>query len=82
MTDDALRKRGKRPVGGVLSARELEIVKLRYGVGDEHGDTMTLQAIADIYGLSRERIRQLEESALNKLRRHPEVKKLRHLLRD
>jgi RNA polymerase sigma factor (sigma-70 family) len=51
-----------------LTAREAKVLRLRYGIGgcEEH----TMQQIADIYGLSLERIRQIEAKALRKLR-HP-----------
>ncbi|MBW3578239.1 MAG: sigma-70 family RNA polymerase sigma factor [Actinobacteria bacterium] len=51
-----------------LTERERAILELRYGFVD--GDTRTLDEIAQEYGLSRERIRQLEQEALAKLR-HP-----------
>lgn len=42
--------------------RLLEIVRHRYGIAE--GEKMTLQAIGNIYGLSRERIRQLQNKAI------------------
>jgi RNA polymerase primary sigma factor len=51
-----------------LPEREASIIRMRYGlIGDE---PMTLEAIGQVYGLTRERIRQLEGKALTKLR-HP-----------
>jgi len=50
-----------------LSAKEVDIVSRRFGLdGNDH--EWTLQEIADEYGLSRERIRQIEARALGKLR--------------
>jgi RNA polymerase primary sigma factor len=49
-----------------LPAREERILRLRYGLED--GEARTLQEVADKFGLSRERIRQLEREALAKLR--------------
>jgi RNA polymerase sigma factor (sigma-70 family) len=49
-----------------LPAREATILRLRYGLGTDH--PQSLQEIGDLMGLSRERIRQLEKMALEKLR--------------
>lgn len=49
-----------------LTTREAFIVRLRYGLESEHPHT--LQEIADLLGLSRERVRQLERQAFEKLR--------------
>jgi RNA polymerase primary sigma factor len=49
-----------------LNWREREIIKLRYGLGD--GYNYTLEQVAYIFHLTRERIRQLESRALDKLR--------------
>lgn len=49
-----------------LTDREAFILRLRYGLDCEHAHT--LQEIADILGLSRERVRQLERQAFDKLR--------------
>ncbi len=50
-----------------LDNREADIIRLYYGLD---GPSWTLQAIADKYGLTRERVRQIKEKALRKLR-HP-----------
>lgn len=44
---------------------------------DCHGNPMTLQQVADALGLSTEKVREIEISALRKLRRSPEAKALR-----
>ena len=49
-----------------LSAREIEIIHLRFGLGG--GEPWTLHEIAERQGCSKERIRQIEVQALNKLR--------------
>lgn len=53
---------------GVLTPMEQSIIRWRYGL--DNGEEMTLKEIGDYYNLSRERIRQLQEQALRKIRRH------------
>ncbi len=55
----------RRALAG-LTARESRIVELRYGLRD--GQPLTLQDVAERFGLTRERIRQIEKEALAKLR--------------
>jgi DNA-directed RNA polymerase sigma subunit (sigma70/sigma32) len=47
---------------------ERTIIRWRFGL-DNEGEEMTLKEIGDHYRLSRERIRQLQEQALRKIRR-------------
>ena len=49
-----------------LTPREARILRLRYGLHD--GESRTLKEVGEMFGLSRERIRQLEKEALRKLR--------------
>jgi RNA polymerase primary sigma factor len=51
-----------------LSPREEKIIRMRFGIGErsEH----TLEQVGQVYGITRERIRQIEAKALKKLR-HP-----------
>ena len=51
-----------------LSFREREIIRLRYGLGD--GYTYTLEEVGRIFKVTRERVRQIEASAVKKLQ-HP-----------
>ncbi|MDX6212506.1 MAG: polymerase primary sigma factor, partial [Frankiales bacterium] len=51
-----------------LDPREAQIVAMRYGLYD--GAPKTLAEVAQVYDLSRERIRQIEREAMTKLR-HP-----------
>jgi len=53
-----------------LSAREREVLELRFGLRNSHG--RTLQEIADRLGVTRERVRQIEQRALKRLRRAQE----------
>lgn len=50
-----------------LKPKEQEVILLRYGLKD--GQPKTLEEIGDIFGVTRERIRQIESKALTKLRR-------------
>jgi len=53
----------------VLTPMERTILRWRFGL-DSEGEGMTLKEIGDHYQLSRERIRQLQEQALRKIREH------------
>ncbi len=50
-----------------IGAREAEVLRLRYGLG-KRGGAITLQEIGEKLGLSRERIRQIEQRALEELK--------------
>ena len=52
---------------GVIDEREATILRLRYGLGSPDGDPMTLKEIGKVVGLTRERVRQIEQEALRKL---------------
>ena len=52
---------------GELRPIEADVLRRRFGLGSDDG--VTLQEIATSYGLSRERIRQIQEQALSKVRR-------------
>ena len=54
---------------GELSEREQEIVRLRFGLDD--GQAKTLEEVGQEFGVTRERIRQIEAKTLAKLR-HPQ----------
>ncbi len=60
-----------------LSEKEAEIIRLRFGLRD--GVSQTLAEIGKTFEVSRERIRQIEERALEKLRHPMRAKKLRPL---
>jgi len=61
-----------------LPQREAEILKLRFGLGDEM--EKTLEEVGVRFKVSRERVRQLENKALRKLRKNRELKTLLSLL--
>jgi RNA polymerase primary sigma factor len=57
-----------RSVLATLSEREAGVVRLRFGLTD--GQPRTLDEIGQVYGVTRERIRQIETRTMSKLR-HP-----------
>lgn len=63
---NVLRERIRRSLGN-LTDREQEVLRLYYGLDGE--DPMTLERIGTRFGLTRERVRQIKERALAKLRR-------------
>ncbi len=72
----------KEHVGNVLallSPREQKILRMRFGLED--GRSHTLEEVGQEFGVTRERIRQIEAKALAKLRKHRESKKLKDYLR-
>jgi len=62
----------------ILQPREQKILKLRFGLED--GRTRTLEEVGREFGVTRERIRQIEAKALQKLRKHEESQKLKDYL--
>ncbi|RMF28384.1 MAG: sigma-70 family RNA polymerase sigma factor [Chloroflexi bacterium] len=61
-----------------LTPREVQILRLRYGLQD--GKKRTLKEVAQAFGLSRERVRQIEHEALDKLRQGKYGRILRQFL--
>ncbi|MEJ7840079.1 MAG: sigma-70 family RNA polymerase sigma factor, partial [Thermomicrobiales bacterium] len=61
-----------------LSDREREVLNMRYGLED--GRTRTLEEVGRVFGVTRERIRQIEAKALRKLRHPSRAKMLRDFL--
>jgi RNA polymerase sigma factor (sigma-70 family) len=51
----------------VLPEREQNVLSMRYGLGDAEGKTFTFTEIGNVMGITRERVRQLEERALRRL---------------
>ncbi len=62
----------------LLTPREQKILRMRFGLDD--GRSHTLEEVGQEFGVTRERIRQIEAKALAKLRKHRESKKLRDYL--
>ncbi len=59
----------------ILTEREKEIISERFGL--EGGKCKTLEQLGQLFGFSKERIRQIEEIALNKLRQSDKIGHLR-----
>jgi RNA polymerase primary sigma factor len=72
LEEDTLR----RAVAG-LPDRQQEVLKLRYGLNGDNGDPHSLEEIGQRMGLTRERVRQLEAEALERLAVNREVEALR-----
>ncbi|MDD5732016.1 MAG: RNA polymerase sigma factor RpoD [Patescibacteria group bacterium] len=68
-----------REVIKTLYPREQKILKMRFGLED--GKSHTLEEVGREFGVTRERIRQIEAKALLKLRRNRESKKLKEYLK-
>ncbi len=62
---------------GTLTERESDIVKLFFGIG---GQEMTLEEIGERFGLTRERVRQIKEKAIRRLRHTTRSKLLKSYL--
>ena len=63
---------------GTLTERQCDVVKLYFGIGVEH--PLSLEDIGERFGLTRERVRQIKDKAINKLRSASRSKLLKHYL--
>jgi RNA polymerase primary sigma factor len=70
-----LLKERLREILADLTPREQKIVALRFGLED--GVMHTLEEVGNEFGVTRERIRQIEAKALEKIRQHQSIKKLK-----
>lgn len=71
---DSSMKSAVRSLLEVLSDKEKAIIEMRFGLTGE--DPMSLKEIGEVYGLTKERIRQIEKRALDRLRTASEEKDL------
>lgn len=62
----------------LLTPREQKILRMRFGLED--GRSHTLEEVGQEFGVTRERIRQIEAKALAKLRKHKDSKRLKDYL--
>ncbi len=74
---ESLRREIERSLN-TLTERQCDVIKLYFGIGVEH--PMSLEDIGDKFGLTRERVRQIKDKAINKLRSASRSKLLRHYL--
>ena len=74
VTDQLLREQVERVLDS-LDGREQRVIRLRFGLDD--GRPRTLEEVGHEFGLTRERIRQIESHALRKLRHPSRSRKLR-----
>ncbi len=59
---------------GELTERERQILEMRFGLKD--GATHTLEEVGKVFNVTRERIRQIEAKAIQKIREHEKARKL------
>ncbi|HOJ90410.1 MAG TPA: RNA polymerase sigma factor RpoD/SigA [Saprospiraceae bacterium] len=74
---DSLRREIERALG-TLTDRQADVIKLYFGLGVEHPES--LEDIGDKFGLTRERVRQIKDKAINKLRSTTRSKLLKQYL--
>jgi RNA polymerase primary sigma factor len=70
-----LQKEGVRKALDALPDRERQVIELRYGLSGT--EPLTLEEVGKAFGVTRERIRQIENNTLKKLKRLPEAQMLR-----
>jgi RNA polymerase primary sigma factor len=70
-----LRQHVMNIIDDILEPREKKVILLRFGL-DGTAIAHTLEEIGEVFHVTRERVRQIEEVALNKVRQHPESYKL------
>ncbi|AMB92895.1 RNA polymerase sigma factor RpoD [Aerococcus christensenii] len=79
-TNQELLKEQLNEVLDTLTDREENVLRLRFGLED--GQTKTLEQVGQQFGVTRERIRQIEAKALRKLRHPSRLKQLKDFLED
>ena len=74
-TSNALLAEALKEILDTLTEREADVLRMRFGMYD--GKTHTLEEVGQIFGVTRERIRQIENKAIRKLRHPSRAKKIR-----
>jgi RNA polymerase primary sigma factor len=74
LINESLNKEIDRALDSMLLDRERDIIKMFFGIGCQE---MTLEEIGDKFGLTRERVRQIKEKAIRKLRNNSKNKLLK-----
>ncbi len=74
-TSNALLAEALREILDTLTEREADVLRMRFGMYD--GRTHTLEEVGQIFGVTRERIRQIENKAIRKLRHPSRAKKIK-----
>lgn len=77
LMSESLRREIERVLSS-LSGREAEVIKLYFGLNKEH--SLTLEEIGEKFNLTRERVRQIKEKAIRRLRHASRSKNLRAYL--
>lgn len=65
-----------------LTEKQINVLEYRYGLNGNLDSILTLEEIADMYGLTKERIRQIEQKALKKIRMSSKIRNLAYYLDD
>ena len=74
-TSNALLSEALKEILDTLTEREADVLRMRFGMYD--GRTHTLEEVGQIFGVTRERIRQIENKAIRKLRHPSRAKKIK-----
>ena len=74
-TSNALLADALKEILDTLTEREADVLRMRFGMYD--GRTHTLEEVGQIFGVTRERIRQIENKAIRKLRHPSRAKKIK-----
>ena len=74
-TSNAMLSEALTEILGTLTEREADVLRMRFGMYD--GRTHTLEEVGQIFGVTRERIRQIENKAIRKLRNPSRAKKIK-----